>query len=247
VSRRSLAALITGAAAATACYFLVARPPGIASYLIFYLGTPAVALAFLVAGLAAWLRWPGSRLGLLFSLVGYFTLLPALDYLDDSAGFTIGNAAIPLAGAALAHLGLAWPTGRLRSRFERGVVVAEYASAAGFSVLGMLFWDPAFSGCDASCPANLLLVRGSRPAWDAVNALSAAVGAALTVIVVTLIIRHWRSARGWSRRAMVPLVWIAVVIGAEALITNVTGLYRLPPLANLVFNGWAPLADIPCP
>jgi signal transduction histidine kinase len=244
VSRRALAWLIAGAVAATACYFLVARPPGPNAYLIFYLGTPAVAVAFLAAGLAAWLRWPGSRLGLLFSLVGYFTLLPALDYLDNSAGFTIGNAAVPLAGAALAHLGLAWPTGRLRSRFERGVVVAEYASAAGFSLLGMLFWDPAFSGCDASCPANLLLVRGSRPAWDAVNALSAAVGVALTVIVVVLIIRHWRSARGWSRQAMAPLVWIAVVIGAESVITDITGLFRLPPLANLVFNGWAPLVSL---
>ena len=241
MSRRALAWLIAGAAAATACYFLVARPPGNASYLVFYLGTPAVGVAFLAAGLAAWLRWPSSRLGLLFSLVGYFTLLPALDYLDNSAGFTIGNAAVSLAGAALAHLGLAWPTGRLRSRFERGVVVAEYASAAGLSLLGMLFWDPAFSGCNASCPANLLLVRGSRPAWDAVNAASAAAGAALTVIVVILIIRHWRSARGWSRQAMVPLVWIALVIGVESLVSNVTGQFRLPPLANLVFNGWAPL------
>ena len=244
MSRRALAWLIAGAVAATACYFLVARPPGPNAYLIFYLGTPAVAVAFLAAGLAAWLRWPGSRLGLLFSLVGYFTLLPALDYLDNPAGFTIGNAAVSLAGAALAHLGLAWPTGRLRSRFERGVVVAEYASAAGFGLLGMLVWDPAFSGCDASCPANLLLVHGSRPAWDAVNVLNAVVSAVLTVIVVVLIVRHWRSARGWSRQAMVPLVWVAVVIGAESAITNVTGLYRLPPLANLIFNGWAPLVSL---
>ena len=244
MSRRSLAALIAGAAAAMAYYFLVARPPGFNAYLIFYLGTPAIALAFLAAGIAAWLRWPSSRLGLLFSIVGYLTLLPALDYLDDSAGFTIGNAALPLAGAALAHLGLAWPTGRLRSRFERGVVVAEYATAVGFSVLGMLFWDPAFSGCDANCPANLLLVRGSRPAWDAVNALSAAAGAALTVIVVILIIGHWRSARGWSRQAMVPLVWIALVIGAESVVTDITGLFRLPPMANLIFNGWAPLVAL---
>jgi hypothetical protein len=244
MSRRVLAWLTAVAVAATACYFLVARPPGNASYLVFYLGTPVVAVAFLAAGLAAWLRWPGSRLGLLFSLVGYFTLLPALDYLDNSAGFTIGNAAVPLAGAALAHLGLAWPTGRLRSRFERGVVVAEYAAAAGFSLLGMLVWDPAFSGCDASCPANLLLVRGSRPAWDAINILNATVSAALTVIVVFLIIRHWQAARGWSRQAMVPLVWIALVIGAESVITDVTGLFRLPPLANLVFNGWAPLINL---
>ena len=249
MSRRALAWLIAGAAAATACYFLVARPPGNASYLVFYLGTPAVGVAFLAAGLAAWLRWPSSRLGLLFSLVGYFTLLPALDYLDNSVGFTIGNAAVSLAGAALAHLGLAWPTGRLRSRFERGVVVAEYASAAGLSLLGMLFWDPAFSGCDASCPANLLLVRGSRPAWDAVNVASAAVGAVLTVIVVILIIRHWRSARGWSRQAMVPLVWIALVIGVESLVTTSpgsSGCRRWPTLSSTAGRRWCTCSARSC-
>ena len=43
---------------------------------------------------------------------------------------------------------------------------------------------------------------------------------------------------------MVPLVWIALVIGAESVVTDVTGLFRLPPLANLVFNGWAPLVAL---
>jgi signal transduction histidine kinase len=225
-------------------YFAVARPPGLSAYLIFYLGTPAVALAFLAAGVAAWLRWPSSPLGPLFGLVGYLDLLPALDYLDNSASFTFGNLALPFSGAALVHLGLAWPSGRLRSRFERGVVVAEYVSAVGFSVLSMMFWDPAYSGCDARCPANLLLVHGSLAAWNAVNTAGAVISAVLTVIAVGLIVRHWRSARGWSRRAMTPLVWIALVIGAESLITDVTGLFRLPPLANLIFNGWAPLVTL---
>ena len=213
-------------------------------YLVFYLGTPAVGLSFLAAGIAAWVRWPSSRLGLLFSIVGYLTLLPALNYLNDPVAFTLGNVAIPFAGAALAHLGLAWPTGRLRSRFERGVVIAEYASVIGFSVLGTMFWDPAYSGCYAGCPANLLLVRGSRPVWEAVNEAGAAVGCVLTVTVLILIIRHWRSARGWSRQAMVPLVWIALVICVESVVTDVTGLYVLPPLANLVINGWAPLVYV---
>jgi signal transduction histidine kinase len=225
-------------------YFAVARPPGWNGFLIFYLGTPAVALAFLAAGLAAWLRWPSSRLGLLFSLVGYLGLLPALDYLDNAAGFTFGNFAIGLSGAALAHLGLAWPSGRLRSRFERGVVVAEYLSAVGFSLLSMMFWDPAYSGCDTRCPANLLLVHGSLTTWDAVDETGAAVSAALTIVVVTLILRHWRSARGWSRQAMTPLAWIALMIGVESLVTDVTGLFHLPYLANLVFNGWAPLVTL---
>ena len=244
MSRRARAGLIAGAAAAMAYYFLVARPPGFNAYLIFYLGTPAIALAFLAAGIAAWLRWPSSRLGLLFSIAGYLYLLPALNYLNNAPAFTFGNLAIPFSGAALAHLGLAWPTGKLRSRFERGVVVAEYATAVGFSVLSMMFWDPAYSGCYVGCPANLLLVRGSRPAWDAVNATAAAVSAALTVILVILIIRHWRSARGWSRQAMVPLVWIALVISVENMVSDVSGLFCLPPLANLIVNGWAPLVAL---
>jgi signal transduction histidine kinase len=242
--RRRAWLLAGAAAAAMGYYFAVARAPGPNGYLIFYLGTPAVALAFLAAGVAAWLRWPSSRLGLLFSLVGYLDLLPALNYLDNSPSFTFGNLAVPLSGAALAHLGLAWPSGRLRSRAERGIVVAEYVSAAGFSLLSMAFWDPAYSGCDARCPANLLLVHGSRTAWNAVNVAGAAVNAALTIVVVTLILRHWRSARGWSRQAMAPLAWIAVVIGAQTLVTDVTGLFRLPPLANLVFNGWVPLVTL---
>jgi hypothetical protein len=80
------AALLTAAGAAgMGYYFLVARPPGLNAYLIFYLGTPTVALAFLAAGVAAWLRWPSSRLGLLFSVVGYLDLLPAFDYLNNAA------------------------------------------------------------------------------------------------------------------------------------------------------------------
>jgi signal transduction histidine kinase len=238
MTRRGPAALIAGAAVAMAGYFLVARPPGPNAYLIFYLGAPAIALSFLAAGIAARLRWPSSRLGLLFSVVGYLDLLPALDYLNDGPAFTFGNLAIPFSGAALAHLGLAWPTGRLRSVSERGVVAAEYVSAIGFSLLSMTFWDPAYSGCLAGCPANVLLVHGSRPAWDSVNVAGAAVSAVLTLLVVALIVRRW------SRRAMTPLAWIAVLIGAESLVTDVTGLYRLPSLANLVFNGWAPLVAL---
>ncbi len=49
MNRRGLAGLVAGAAVAMACYFLVARPPGFNAYLIFYLGTPAIALSFLAA------------------------------------------------------------------------------------------------------------------------------------------------------------------------------------------------------
>jgi signal transduction histidine kinase len=245
VSRRLLAALIAGAAIGMAYYFLVTAEPWRSPELVFYLNTPAVGLSFLVAGIAAWLRWPSSRLGLLFTIVGYLELLPAISNLNNPVAFTFGNVTYPIVGAALAHLGLAWPTGRLRSRFERWVVIAEYASNVGFNLLGTMFWNPVFSGCNASCPANLLLVHSSRSVWDAVNLITTPFSLVLTVIVVTLIIRHWHSARGWSRQALVPLVWISLAIGVESLVTTITGNLNIPffsrPLPSLILNGIAPL------
>jgi hypothetical protein len=69
-------------------------------------------------------------------------------------------------------------------------------TGVGFGLAGMMFWNPVFSGCDAGCPANVLLIgAGSRPAWNAVNTISGSVGLVLTGIVVALIVQHWRSAR----------------------------------------------------
>jgi signal transduction histidine kinase len=237
MNRALRAALVAGAITAAGCLAWAAWPPT-SRFAPILISMLVIGLSFMVAGIAAWQRWPGSRLGLLFTIVGYLYLVPyALVNLANPAAFTIGNLSEGIYGAALAHLGLAWPSGRLRSRFERGVVVAEYVSAAGFSLAGMMVWSPTFSGCPASCP-NLLLIHSSRPAWNTLNRASGLVGLVLTGIVLTLIIRHWRSARGWSRRAMVPLVWISCAVGAEQILTG--GALNLP-LSGLVSAGLAPL------
>jgi signal transduction histidine kinase len=237
MNRALRAALVAGAAAAAGCLAWAAWPPtsqfapNLASMLV-------IGLSFMMAGIAAWQRWPSSRLGLLFTIVGYLYLMPyALVNLANPAAFTIGNLSEGIYGAALAQLGLTWPSGRLRSRFECGVVIAEYVSAAGFSLAGMMVWNPTFSGCPAGCP-NLLLIHSSRPAWNGLNRASGLVGLVLTGVVLTLIIRHWRSARGWSRRAMVPLVWISCAVGAEQILTG--GALNLP-LSSLVSASLAPL------
>jgi signal transduction histidine kinase len=238
VNRRLLAALIAGATAAVVG--LVVAGPVSSDYLPILICYEVIGVSFLVAGIAAWLRWPASRLGLLFTVVGYLYMVPyILTNMANPVAFTIGNASQGIYGAALAHLALAWPTGRLRSGFERGVIIALYVTGVGFGVGGMMSWNPAFSGCNASCPANVLLIgAGSRPAWHALNTISGSVGLVLTGIVVALIVRHWRSARGWSRRAMVPLVWLACAIGAEQILT---GNLLMLPLSGLVSFGLAPL------
>jgi signal transduction histidine kinase len=249
MSRRLRAALIAGATAAMICFYWSAQAgPWTAGYLRFFISTSVMGLAFLVAGIAAWQRWPTSRLGLLFTIVGYAYLLPfTIVNLTNPLAFTVGNLTESVSGAALANLALAWPSGRLRSRFERWVVIAEYAWTLVPTLAAMLFWNPAFSGCNASCPANLLLVSSSRSVYDAINAASIPGSLVLTGTVLVLIIRHWRSARGWSRRAMTPLLWISVAVIAVSVAQDVAGNLNLP-IANSVFlNDIAPLVVLAGP
>jgi signal transduction histidine kinase len=240
MNRRLLAVLIAGAIAAAAGDVVAGPIP--AAFVPILICQEAICLSFLAAGIAAWLRWPASRLGLLFTVTGYLYMVPyILMALPNAVAFTIGNAYAygGIYSAALAHLGLAWPTGRLRSRFECGVVIAEYAWNIGFGLAWAMFWNPSFTGCTASCPANVLLIgHGSRPAWNAVNTIGGSVGFVLTCTVVILIVRHWRSARGWSRRAMVPLLWIAFAIAAELILLDHPVHLQV---SGLVRNGLAPL------
>ena len=225
------AALIAGAITAVGLFVWTSWPPD-SQYTPVEISLAVIGLSFMVAGITAWQRWPASRLGLLFTIVGYLYLVPyILVNLANPVAWTIGNASQGLYGAALAHLGLAWPTGRLRSRFECGVIVANYVQNAAFNTAATMFWNPAFSGCNASCPANVLLIGGgSRSAWNSLNTVEGFVGLVITGIVLTLIVRHWRAARGWSRRAMIPLLWIGAAVGAEVLLTG--SLFHFSALAT---------------
>jgi signal transduction histidine kinase len=245
MSRRRLAVLIAGAIAASGTLAWSGWPPhsDYAPILICY---EVIGLSFLVAGIAAWVRWPTSRLGLLFTIAGYLYLLPyILVNLANPVAFTIGNLSQGIYTAAVAQLGLAWPTGRLRSRFECSVVIFDYVQIIGFSVAAAMFWNPAFIGCTTECPANVLLVGdGSRPVLDTLNTISGWVSFVPTATVLILIVRHWRSARGWSRRPMVPLVWLACAVGVEQIVTG--GVLNLP-LSSLVSFGLAPLVMLAGP
>ena len=240
MSRRLRAALIAAAVAAVVYQVVVSYVPGPPPPVVGTITATAVGASFLVAGLAAWQRWPASRLGLLFTVAGYAWILPTMGHLPYALPFTISNLTANVYPASLAHLALAWPTGRLRSRFECGVVIAVYAWNTGQSLVSLLFWNPRTSGCGPGCPANLLLVHGSAAIENAFSVISVPVGLSLSGIVLALIFRHWRLARGWSRRAMVPLAWISVAVIALSVTQTVTSNLNLQ-VSDLVLYGIAPL------
>ena len=75
--------------------------------------------------------------------------------------------------------------------------------------------------------------------------ISIPVGLALTVTVLALIVRHWQTARGWTRRAMVPLLWIAPAICALSAVQTVAQNTSLPLFAGAtagnILYGYLPL------
>ena len=77
----------------------------------------------------AWERRPGNRVGGLLALVGFAWLAFTLSASNYSLSFTFGVVAGGVWGAALLHVLVAFPTGRLGGRGTRALVVAGYAVA----------------------------------------------------------------------------------------------------------------------
>ena len=201
-------------------------------------------LAYLGVGLAALQLHPGQRIGLLFTIAGYAWFLPSLTQLHYGLPFTIGSVAGPLYQACLARLALAWPYGRLRSRLDRALVIVNYSWNIGNNVVGTLFWNPRTNGCGAACPPNLLLVDSSNRVQGDISTFGSIVGCCITVVVVALIAGHWIAARGYARRAMTSLLWVAIPTAAYLVVLQLPSSLGL---SSLVLYGVGPLLLITAP
>ena len=89
-----------------------------------------ITIPYILAGLVAWWRRPESRLGLLMIAGGFASGLSALQQTQVDFLYTIGAAFDILPAALFLHVFLAFPEGRLRSRFERLLVGAAYTPSS---------------------------------------------------------------------------------------------------------------------
>jgi signal transduction histidine kinase len=113
-----------------------------------------IVLSYVFSGLVAWWRRPESRFGRLMVLAGFLVLLTSLSSANSNLPFTIGQALDLLPFAVFLHTYLAFPTGRLRGRFEVALVCASYVVAVGVQVLELMLggFDPANSFAIAQYP-----------------------------------------------------------------------------------------------
>jgi signal transduction histidine kinase len=165
---------------------------------------PVVGWSFVGTGLYAARRRPESRTGVLMILLGFAWFLFTLDAANSPLVYTFALVAGGLWGALFLHLGLSFPTGRLRSRLDRALVLAGYVVFPFASVPALLFADPEQLGC-SDCPTNLLLIRSDDGLAAFFTAFGALLYFVLFVVVLTRAIELWRRTSAFERLQLTPV------------------------------------------
>jgi PAS domain S-box-containing protein len=191
-------------------------------------------LSFVSAGLIARTRRPRNRTGLLLIAVGFAWVAAGLTASNDSLLWTIGLSISAVFAAFFVHLLLAYPSGELRARWERVVVVTGYVLAGSANILGLLFDRRPIEDCQ-ECPDNAFLVREHETAADLLTALVEGFAVVYLLVVVVTLVRRWRASTPAARRLLAPVL----LAGAATLFflgLNVGTQEFWPTLADIL--GW---------
>jgi signal transduction histidine kinase len=182
---------------------------------------PFVGWSFVGTGLYARHRRPEYRFGDLMVLTGFAWFLQALAASNASLVFTLGIVVGALWGAVFIHTLVTFPTGRLETRAQGLVVGFTYAVLFLIQAPLALFSDEEWvTGCERSCPRQLLLVDRDDTAADVALVTGTTLALALVAAVIAVLIARWRRASPPERRVLGPVF----LFGALALVLFGAGL-----------------------
>jgi signal transduction histidine kinase len=175
---------------------------------------PVIAWLYLGAGVTAWARRPGSGIGPLLTVGAGLWLLAGLANVADPvlAGIGLVTATVPV--AIVLHVLLSFPTGRLRGRRARWLVVGGYVVTTVLQAPVWL-WNPASPFLVADRPE--LLAVG-----QAVNSL---VSLAVILAAALLLLARFRRAPVADRPVLAPLYLYGG--GALLVVWGAGNLYRV--------------------
>jgi signal transduction histidine kinase len=167
-----------------------------------------VGLSFFGAGIVALDRRPGNVIGSLmvaFAAAAFLANWANLVPVFPTLGFVAGLFGAPL----LVHIALAYPSGRLRTSFDRVVLGTFYAVAAAVGLVSMLTFPRREPGC-TRCPWTPLVVP-NRTVFDAVNRFNDRSAMVLVPLFLAAVWLRWRRASPGERRELAPW-WAAASV-----------------------------------
>ena len=217
----ALAGLTVIAAAASLVLFAHGFQPFGRAEKLAQVGTDAIWIA---TGLIAWQRRPGNLVGPLMMAVGFGDVAQQL-YWHAALPFTLANLVAFLFLPIFLQLFLAFPSGRLQTRFEHRFVAFAWVVVVPSVLAAQLAWEPRTSRCP-NCPRNLFLVEYHRSVWHAIAGVGEVVFIAMLVTLVVLLIGHLLRSSAATRRALVPVLAAAataVLLFGAVLVVSAFG------------------------
>jgi signal transduction histidine kinase len=181
----------------------------------------AVGVSFLAAGIAGMVLRPASRVGALMVAAGLAWFAPDVGNISLGIFWSLWADFGSLFLVLLAQLFVSFPTGRLRTRWDRGVVAGAYAWYVLSSVASALTWNPVFPG-QRPWQHNVFYAFGSPRLNDVVGTVGDVGGIALAVMVAGTVLRHWLRASKPGRRALAPVLWATAPTGAWVILDTLS-------------------------
>ena len=164
--------------------------------------TLATAWSFLAAGYVAWRRRPENRIGLYLIANGALWLLTLLQASNIAVLFTAGALTSVLAKAAFAQTLLAYPEGRLHSLLERVPVAAAWLDVTVLQLVALTV---------TPLPRNLLLIHSSLGVSAGLHSYQRWIAVGASAAALVLLAARLRSATAPLRRALLPVLGVALV------------------------------------
>jgi signal transduction histidine kinase len=192
------------------------------------------AWSFLLAGLIAWTRRPGNRLGPLMVLTCFALLARQFRYSQDELAFTVFFLLGEVCWVLVGHVALAYPFGRVTDRIERAFLWVAYSVAIAFPLAILLVYDGSrrLRYVDPYPRESLLLVSGHGDLVDVLQVVFGFIAyGALSSIFLLLVVRKLVKASPRGRRVLRPLLVAAVFAALWSLLNGVLTFARASPPA----------------
>lgn len=189
--------------------------------------TTLVGWAFVASALAAWHGRPDSRVGPLLTIAGFGWIVGGLDESARPLVYAVGELVRPLFIPLTVHALLGFPTGRLRHRADRGIVITLYAAVAVLGPARLLVSPQPNDDC-SECPRNVLAVIDDQALVQALTVLQQAILAGGVAVAALILAVRWIASRRHGRAigpvlaAGAALVYFAAVVGGWTLDTSDT-------------------------
>ena len=210
---------------------------------------PLIGWSFIGTGLFAWWRRPENAFGALMTAVGFVWFISTLSASDVPWLFAIGGLFGALPYAFLLHMLVAFPSGRLETRWERILVGVGYFDTTVMQVIGVLFLNTADPDVCNDCPANPLLISDQEVVSGIAFGLQALIGAFGVTAIAILLVRRWRSASPALRSALAPVLLAGVVTAillTLSLVGDITGVPDDAAEDVIDLLGAAAICSVPC-